>query len=76
MILWYLECLIFYKTPHERIRAVAGGIDMKGLNIIPLNEVNNIINGLSPAMQSQIQSWTDILHEVFNRKVTYQGIVW
>ncbi len=25
MILWYLECLIFYKTPHERIRAAAGG---------------------------------------------------
>ena len=33
MILWYLECLIFYKTPHERIRAAArgGGVNLQTL---------------------------------------------
>lgn len=31
MILWYLECLIFYKTPHERIRAAAGEVNLNTL---------------------------------------------
>lgn len=52
------------------------GIDMKGLNIIPLDKVNKIINGLSPTMQAQVKSWSEKLFEVFNRKVTYQGISW
>lgn len=52
------------------------GIDMKGLNIVPLDKINKTINALSPAMRAQVQSWTEKLYEVFNRKVTYQGISW
>ncbi|UZT97986.1 type IV secretion protein Rhs [Chryseobacterium fluminis] len=52
------------------------GMDMGKLNIIPLKEIDKVIKGLSPTMQAQVQSWTEKLFEVFNRKVTYQGLTW
>ncbi len=52
------------------------GINMKNLNIIPLKEIDKVIKGLSPVMQTQVESWTNKLFEIFNRKVTYQGISW
>lgn len=71
-----VEHLAIKKLENIYYKINLNGVDMKSLNIVPLNKINSIINGLSPTMQSQVKSWTEKLYEIFNRKVTYQGISW
>ncbi|WP_370901578.1 hypothetical protein [Chryseobacterium gossypii] len=71
-----VEHLAIKKLENVYYNINLNGMNMKFLNVIPLNEVNSIIKGLSPTMQFQVQSWTEKLYNIFNRKVTYQGISW
>lgn len=70
------EHLAIKKLENTYYQINLNGVDQKGLNIIPLDSINKTINGLSPEMQAQVKSWTEKLFDVFNRKVTYQGISW
>lgn len=49
---------------------------MENLNIISSQEINNLMEKLSPTLKFQVDVWTNRLYEVFNRRVNYQGVVW
>lgn len=60
----------------ENVYYKINGMNMNNLNIIPSEKINSIINTLSPSMKFQVDVGTERLYDVFNRKVTYQGIAW
>ncbi len=71
-----IEHLAIKKLENVYYKINLNGMNMNNLNIIPSEKINSIINTLSPAMKFQVNVWTERLYDVFNRKVTYQGIAW
>jgi len=71
-----IEHIAIKKLENAYYNINLNGINTKGLNIIPTSNLNNLLKGLSPVMQSHVNSWYDKFFDIFNRRVTYKGIVW